>query len=111
MTIIAKSPSAVWYVYILSCGNGALYTGVTTDVGRRLGEHTEKGRLAARYTRAFAPVRLVYSCRVGSKRLSHQIEYRIKQLSKEKKKKLVAGQPSRSVLLDFLSMTDDQKKE
>ena len=81
-----RSQSAQWFVYILRCGNGAFYTGVTTDVERRFGEHEAGGRLSARYTRAFAPVTLVYSCRIGARRLAHRVEYRIKRLPHQKKK-------------------------
>ncbi|MBC2743295.1 MAG: GIY-YIG nuclease family protein [Desulfosarcina sp.] len=61
-------------MYILRCSNGALYTGVTTDVQRRVHEHKDKGRLSARFTRAFSPVELVYSCCVGAKSLAYRIE-------------------------------------
>ena len=108
---MTKTTPTTWHVYILRCGNGALYTGVTTDVDRRVSEHTDQGPLAARYTRAFGPVRLVYSCCVGSKRLSYQIEYRIKKLSHEKKQSLVARKPSRAALLEFLCMTDEREKD
>ncbi len=93
-----------WWVYILRCGNGALYTGVTTDVQRRVCEHADRGRLSARYTRAFAPVKLAYRCCIGSKSLAYQAEYRIKQLPRVKKETLVAGQLTRAALLDYLSV-------
>ncbi len=91
-------------MYILRCGNGALYTGVTTDVQRRVAEHQDNGRRAARFTRAFAPVELVYSCCTGSKSLAYRVEYRIKRLSREKKDALVSGQLTRASLLNFLSI-------
>lgn len=47
-----------WFVYIVRCGDRTLYTGVTTDTGRRVAEHNA-GR-GARYTRSRRPVRLVY---------------------------------------------------
>jgi predicted GIY-YIG superfamily endonuclease len=50
--------SPVWYVYVARCGDGTLYTGVTTDVARRLREHRE-GR-GAKYTRGRGGVRLRY---------------------------------------------------
>ncbi|CAB1130134.1 GIY-YIG domain-containing protein [Candidatus Hydrogenisulfobacillus filiaventi] len=51
------SPSA-WYVYLLACGDGSLYTGITTDVRRRLAAH-RRGR-GARYTRGRGPLVLVW---------------------------------------------------
>ena len=91
-----------WFVYMLCCDNGALYTGVTTDVQRRIGEHTHQGRRAARYTRAFAPVKLVYFCRVGPKRLAYQIEYHLRKLPREKKETVVLENFSKKNLLRFL---------
>ena len=102
--VITDNDKKEWFVYILRCGNGALYTGVTTDVARRLGEHEQKGRLAARFTRAFAPVELVYSCRAGSKSLAYRLEYRIKRLAREKKEFIVSSSLSRQQLIEFLKI-------
>ena len=61
-----------WLLYILRCGDGSLYTGITTDIERRVREHQE-GK-AARYTRAHRPVELVYSeeCEGRSAALSRE---------------------------------------
>jgi putative endonuclease len=93
-----------WFVYILHCGNGALYTGVTTDVRRRIKEHKQNGRRSARFTRAFAPVELVYSCRVGAKNLAYRIEYHIKKLPRSKKAIVVANNFSNESLMTFLKL-------
>ena len=89
-------------MYILRCGNGALYTGVTTDVPRRVREHADQGRRCARFTRAFSPVELVYSCRVGAKRLAYRVEYGIKKLPREKKIMVVSENVSLAKLLAYL---------
>jgi putative endonuclease len=106
MSEIPATGNRHWWVYILRCGNGALYTGVTTDVQRRVREHADGGRLSARYTRAFGPVKLAYRCRIGSRELAHRVEYRIKRLRKQKKEELVAGQLTRKALLDWLCITE-----
>ncbi len=49
----------MWYVYIIKCSDSSLYTGVTTDIKRRLDEHNTKG--GARYTHGRTPVRLLHS--------------------------------------------------
>ena len=54
-----------WFVYILECADGSLYTGITTDLERRVSEHNE-GKLGARYTRARRPVKLRYSARFAN---------------------------------------------
>ena len=77
----------LWYVYILHCSDGTLYTGSTDDVQRRLATHNSgKG---AKYTRSRLPVELLYtecyeSCSAALKR-----EYAIKQLSRSEKWKLI----------------------
>ena len=104
VALIATTENNAWWVYILRCRNGALYTGVSTDVQRRVGEHADQGRRSARFTRAFAPVELVYTCRIGSKSRAYRVEYRIKRLSRGKKAALVAEQPTRRSLLGYLSI-------
>ena len=69
-----------WSVYLLRCRGGALYTGIATDVARRLREHRQ-GR-GAKYLRGKGPLRLVFKHVIGSKGLALRVEYRIKQLPK-----------------------------
>ena len=80
-----------WYVYILHCADGSLYTGITTDVSRRLQEHNEHPRLAAKYTRARRPVTLVYVEEVADRAVAVKREYAIKQLKRKEKKAMVAN--------------------
>lgn len=103
---IPENDNQDWFVYILRCSNGALYTGVTTDVGRRVAEHDSKGRRSARFTRAFAPVELVYSCCMGAKSPALRAEYRIKRLTRREKALVVAENFSRSKLLNFLDIKE-----
>lgn len=80
------------YVYILRCGDGSLYTGVTINVARRLAQH-RNGR-ASRYTRSRPPVELVWQRRVASWRTALREEHRIKSLSRERKLELVGDRSS-----------------
>lgn len=78
-----------WFVYILRCRNGSLYTGITNNLEARLAKHTAgKG---AKYTRAFGPVRLVYRKRMKSPTAARQREAEIKSWPKAAKEQLVAG--------------------
>jgi putative endonuclease len=77
----------MYYVYILECKDGSLYTGWTTDVQRRLKEHN-RGR-GAKCTRARLPVVLRYSRGYETKKEAMQSEYHIKQLPREEKLKLI----------------------
>jgi putative endonuclease len=78
------------YVYILECSDGSLYTGWTTNIDRRLSEHS-KGKRGAKYTRTRLPVILRYTEPCTSKRHAMQREYAIKQLSRAQKLELIAN--------------------
>jgi uncharacterized protein (TIGR02453 family) len=72
-----------WFVYIARCRDGTLYTGVTTDIGRRLAAHNA-GRGAA-YTRSRRPVTLAYTEPASDRGAALRREYAIKQLGREEK--------------------------
>jgi len=80
-----------WFVYILQCGDGSFYTGVTTDISRRLSEH-ETGVLGAKYTRARGPFLVVYTKVCMSRSEAQKQEAAIKKLSKSAKSELIAQQ-------------------
>jgi putative endonuclease len=92
-----------WHVYLVRTRYGALYTGVATDVARRLSEHQNAGKKGARSLRSKGPLTLVYSARIGSRALALKVEIRIKKLAKRRKEALVSGKPSAGALLDLLS--------
>ncbi len=77
-----------WYVYILQCADNSLYTGITTDVTRRLTEHNNDNKLAAKYTRVRRPVKLVYQEKLESRSLATKREAEIKKLKRDEKKVL-----------------------
>ena len=77
----------MWYVYILRCADGTLYTGSTDDVARRVQVHNSgKG---AKYTRGRTPVEAVYSEECESYSAALKREYAIKQLTKRQKLELI----------------------
>ena len=76
-----------YYVYIVRCSDNSLYTGITTDINRRIHEHN-KTKKGAKYTRSRRPVLLVYSKIVGNRSTAQKEEYRIKKLNKIKKEEL-----------------------
>ncbi len=79
---------AWWYVYMVRCKDGTLYTGATNDLQKRLAAHNT-GR-GARYTRSRRPVSLVYSRRVRDRSRALSAEARLKQLSRVEKQSLIA---------------------
>jgi putative endonuclease len=73
-----------WYVYVLRCADDTLYTGVTTDVARRVTEHNESTK-GARYTRARRPVSLIHTESFETRSAACAREAAIKKLSREEK--------------------------
>ncbi len=89
---------AAFSLYILECGDGSLYTGITTDVERRLAEHAG-GRRGAKYLKSRLPLKLVFEHPVGSRSTALKLEARVKKLSRPLKLELVAGRMSCDDLL------------
>lgn len=79
-----------YFVYMLECRDGTLYTGFTPDVEKRLHAHNFL-KTGARYTRARRPVKVVYSKKFSSKQRAMRREYEIKQLKRSQKLELVKG--------------------
>ncbi len=79
-----------WKVYMLRCADDSLYTGVTTDVDRRLDEHNTDNKKGARYTRVRRPVTLVYQEDCQDRAQACSREYQLKKLPRLEKLKLVS---------------------
>ena len=74
----------MYFVYILKCNDGTLYTGVTSDLKRRIEEHNTS-KLGAKYTKARRPVKLIYSKDFEDRSAAQIEESRIKKLSRNEK--------------------------
>ena len=85
-------------LYIVRCGDGSLYTGIATDVERRLREH-ESGLRGARYLRGRGPLRLEFTEHLGDRGTAQRFEHRVKRLQRDEKEALIAGRRSLSDLL------------
>ena len=73
-----------YYVYILRCNDDSLYTGITTDVQRRIKEHNNSSK-GAKYTKMRRPVMLVYSEECENRSDALKREYEIKKMSRKEK--------------------------
>jgi predicted GIY-YIG superfamily endonuclease len=82
-----KPPGDRWFVYLLLCGDGTLYTGIAKDVGRRCQQHN--AGTASRYTRSRLPVVVVYHESHASQSLALRREAAIKALSRRQKMSLI----------------------
>ncbi|QHE94422.1 GIY-YIG nuclease family protein [Pandoraea fibrosis] len=86
MTTATPKP---WFLYLLECAGGRIYTGITVDVDARYAAHVAgKG---ARFTRAYPPSRVLLSLTFADRAAASRAEYRIKQLSASQKRALIAG--------------------
>lgn len=76
-----------WFLYILRCADGSLYTGITNDVPRRCKQHD--AGTASRYTRSRLPVTLVYQESQSSRSVALKRELAVKAMSREQKESLI----------------------
>ncbi len=80
----------MWYLYLVRCADGSLYTGISTDVSRRLADH--QANRGARRLRGRGPLQLVYSYPVGERAHALRLEHRVKRLSRTDKERLISGE-------------------
>lgn len=78
-----------WYVYIVQCSDDSLYTGISTDIDRRILEHNNSKK-GAKYTKTRRPVNLVYSEQHTDRSEASKREYYIKKLTRKDKLNLIA---------------------
>jgi putative endonuclease len=81
---------SAYYVYILRCSDDTLYTGITTDLERRIDEHNHSPK-GAKYTRARRPVTLIYHEALPGKADASRREYAIKAMTRRQKLQLIAS--------------------
>lgn len=89
----------MYYIYMLRCADDSLYTGITTDIKRRLKEHFEKSPKCAKYTFTHTAIKLEQLWQTETRKSASQLEYRIKELKKDQKEILAAGKASIEELL------------
>ncbi|SFE10128.1 putative endonuclease [Phytobacter palmae] len=90
----------LWSLYLIRTADNSLYTGITTDVARRFMQH-QNGK-GAKALRGRGELTLAFSAPVGERSLALRMEYRIKQLTKRQKERLVAGDGTFEALLENL---------
>ena len=90
---------APYYAYLLRCGGGELYAGITTDVERRFAEHAAVGAEGAKYTRTHKPVRMEATWAMPDRASASALEYRLKRLTHARKEALCADPRSARQLI------------
>lgn len=81
----------MWIVYILRCSDSSLYTGITSDIERRVTEHNSSEKLGAKYTKTRRPVTLVHSESYQTRSEALKREWQIKKLSRIAKLSLLSS--------------------
>jgi putative endonuclease len=76
-----------WFLYLIRCRHGSLYTGISTDVARRFAEHQNGS--GAKFLRGRVPLALVFQRKIGNLSLTLAVESRVKKLPKPKKEELI----------------------
>ena len=84
-----KPEAKKWWVYIIEANDNSLYTGITTDVERRFGEHSS-GKKGARYFNGRKPLRVVYQEHGHDRSSASQREAEIKSFSRREKENLIS---------------------
>ncbi len=79
---------------MIRCNDNSLYTGISTNVERRLLEHQGKDKKGAKYLKGKGPLELVWQCKACNRSIASKLEHAIKKLPKDEKEKLIVD-PSR----------------
>ncbi len=79
----------MWFIYIIKCADNTLYTGITTNLDRRLWEHNSSDKWA-KYTKMRRPVEMVFSQVCEDRSQASKLEYKIKKYTKQQKLTIIA---------------------
>ena len=90
--------AGLFSLYIVRCADGSLYTGIATDVEKRIAEH-RAGLRGAKYLRGKGPLEIVFAEPAGDRAAASRLEYRVKRMTREQKLELIAGERALEELL------------
>lgn len=95
----------MYYVYMIRCEDNTIYTGITTDLDRRLNEHKKKAKKCAKYTCFHDAVSIEVAWICENRSMASKLEYYIKRLTKKEKEQLIVNDTK---LSDIVIMIDDK---
>lgn len=95
-----------WHIYFIRTRQGTLYTGIATDVERRLSEHEQSGGRGSKYLRSKGPLELAYQTKIGDRSLALRVERCVKMLSKDEKESIVTTTPAGEELVRYLGLSE-----
>lgn len=90
----------MYYTYMLRCVDGSIYTGITTDLDRRISEHIKKDKKCAKYTLTHDVVKLECAWQSENRKMASKLEYHIKKLTKLQKEELILKNNLEQLLLN-----------
>lgn len=97
--VVPECTAEHWYLYMLRCSDGSLYTGISLDPERRCMEHNQQRSRASRYVWARRPAQLVWQRPVANQPLALQLEHRLKRQTKARKEQLLLEDEVWQILL------------
>ncbi len=94
-----------WHIYFVRTRYGSLYTGIATDVARRLAEHEQANGRGAKYLRSKGPLELAYQTKIGDRALALKVERCVKKLKKDQKEHIITTIPVGEELLELIGLS------
>ncbi|WP_027799772.1 GIY-YIG nuclease family protein [Paraburkholderia dilworthii] len=98
-----------WFLYLLECSDGSIYTGIATDVQARFDKHLSGA--GARYTRSRKPVRVLASFELADRSSASRAEYWVKRLAPSEKRTLAAGGRTLDSVVPLVELTSTIAEE
>ncbi len=96
----------MYYTYMLRCEDNSIYTGITSDISRRLSEHRSRGAKCAKYTLNHSAVRIEIAWESADRSSASKLEYHIKALNKKQKEELIKNKMLDELLSDKIKLSD-----
>ena len=90
----------MYYTYMLRCEDNSIYTGITTDLKRRLEEHRSKSIKCAKYTLTHSAMQFEAAWESNSRSLASKLEYNLKKLKKVQKEDLIKNKNNLALMLE-----------
>ncbi|MDG5815598.1 GIY-YIG nuclease family protein [Chitinispirillales bacterium ANBcel5] len=88
---VKSSYSNPYYLYVVRTKDNYLYTGITTNIKRRFGEHLSTTKRRAKFFHSHPPLRVEFSVKIGNRSLAQKVEYHFKRLSRSKKNSVISS--------------------
>ena len=96
----------MYYTYMLRCTDNSIYTGITTDLGRRMEEHFTQNEKCAKYTKRHKAKKLEAAWSTENRKLASKLEYHIKHLPKQEKEKIILNDNEINILEGKINVED-----